>query len=457
GGIRTPLLVHGLIHSQPALSLQQLALYDVDRTRVELMALLSREVIRTYGGEMRITTPTPLEEAVEGASFVLSSLRVGGIRARARDERIAIEHGVVGQETTGPAGLAMALRTIPVSLDHARVIGRLAPSAWLINFTNPVGVITQALRAYMNLRVIGICDTPSELFHRIAQALGEPQEDVRCDYFGLNHLGWVQTVRVRGQDATARLLGDDEALRSLYVTDLFDPAMIRSLGLIPNEYVFFFYAHHRAYANQIAVGASRGEEIERLTADFLEQLSRQVAAGHMEDALESYRDYLRRRSGSYMRLEAGGESALSERALKANDPFEGATGYHRVAIEVMRALVNAPAARIVIDVVNQGAVSDLDPLDVVEVPCLVDHQGPKPLPVGKLPESVRGLVLAVKVYERLAIRAAVEKSLELARLALLVHPLVGQWELADRLVTALVQSDPEHLGYLWKGSKFAKR
>src|SRR5438874_1664165 len=167
GGVRTPLLIQGLTQAQAALGIRELSLYDVDRARVELLAALGREVVRQYHGEIAITTPATLEEAVSGASFVLSSIRVGGINARARDERIAIEHGLAGQETTGPGGLAMALRTIPVALEHARVIERLAPDAWLINFTNPAGLMTQALRAHTRLRVIGICDTPSEMFHRI--------------------------------------------------------------------------------------------------------------------------------------------------------------------------------------------------------------------------------------------------------------------------------------------------
>jgi 6-phospho-beta-glucosidase len=448
GGVRTPLLVQGLIRARAVLGIRELTLYDVDRARAELMAALSREIVRHYDGELTITTPAKLEDAVEGAGFVLSSIRVGGISARARDERIAIEHGLVGQETTGPGGLAMALRTIPVALDHARVIERMSPQAWLINFTNPAGLITQALCDHTSLRVIGICDTPSELFHRIAQALDAPADAVRCDYFGLNHLGWVQRVWLREEDVTARLLDDDARLRSLYPADLFAPELIRSLRLVPSEYVFFFYSHQRAYANQVAAGASRGEEIARLNAALFDQLHREIAAGRAGQALELYRHYLRQRSGSYLRLEAHAESAQQRKVDDTEDPFEAATGYHRIALDVMLALVSHHPARLVVDVANHGAIGDLPPEDVVEVPCLITQQGPQPLAVGRLPETVRGLVLSVKAYERLAIRAAIGKSRELARLALLVHPLIGQWELASKLATALVDSDPEHLGYL---------
>src|SRR5262249_22621354 len=157
----------------------------------------------------------------------------------ARDERLAIEHGLAGQETTGPAGAAMALRTIPVTLSHAKAVERVAPKAWFINFTNPAGLIAQALIQNTRLNVIGICDTPSELLHRIAEALHASPEEVVCDYAGLNHLGWVRRVYLRGEDVTDRLLADTELLRRLYPADLFDPALIQTLRLIPTEYLFF--------------------------------------------------------------------------------------------------------------------------------------------------------------------------------------------------------------------------
>jgi 6-phospho-beta-glucosidase len=342
----------------------------------------------------------------------------------------------------------MALRTIPVALEHARVIERIAPEAWLISFTNPAGLITQALSTHTKLRVIGICDTPSEMFHRIARSLNVPLTELRCDYFGLNHLGWVRRVRARGMDLTERLLNDDAALRSLYHAELFDPAMIRALGLIPSEYLFFYYVRQRALANQRAAGASRGEEIARLNTELGSRLRREVKAGRLPQALEIYRDYLRRRSGSYLRLEAEAGSAFRSGIEQEEDPFEAATGYHRIALDVTTSLAGGLPARIVLNVGNRGTITDLAPEDVVEVPCLVDQQGPQPLAVGSLPESVRGLIQAVKEYERLTIRAAVEKSRELAQEALLVYPLIGEWEPARILTAALIDSDPEHLGYL---------
>jgi 6-phospho-beta-glucosidase len=443
GGVRTPLVVYGLAESGAALDIDELALYDIDLERTEILAGIGREIVRNLGARLRITTCANLEETVAGAQFVLNSIRVGGIAARARDEQIAIAHGLAGQETTGPGGVAMALRTIPVTLAHARAVERVAPDAWFINFTNPAGLITQALTHHTGLRVIGICDTPAELFHQIAAALCEPLSDIEFDYAGLNHLGWIRAVRVRGQDVTPRLLADEPALRRLYPAPLFDPALIQTLGLIPSEYLFFYYSQRRAYENQVRAGATRGAEVEKLSADLFGKLRLQKPA----EALTTYRDYLMRRSASYMKLEAEAGSAFAP-VENAPDPFQIATGYHRIALDVITGLLSDEPKTVVINVPNRGAIDDLSPGDVVEVPCRIDRHGPVPLRTGALPESVRGLVLAVKAYERTAIRAAIEKSARLAELAMLEYPIIGQWELAQSLTAALTRGDPAGLGYL---------
>ena len=443
GGVRTPLLIHALAQLQNVLDVSELALYDVDPARVKVIAGLGGQIVRRFGAAIRIIAPESLEKTVEGAEFILSSIRVGGIRARARDERIAIDHGLAGQETTGPGGAAMAFRTVPVTLAQARVVERVAPQAWFINFTNPAGLITQALAQNTSLRVIGICDTPIELFHRIAWVLGEPYEEMEFDYAGLNHLGWVRRVLLRGEDVTERLLRDQDALRRLYPADLFDPALIQTLRLIPTEYVFFYYSQRKAYKNQVQAGASRGEEVERLNASLFDQLASENSA----QGLATYRNYLLRRNASYMKLEAEAGSAFTV-AQEEYDPFETVTGYHRIAIDVITGLLSERAKMAVVNVPNRGSIDDLDAGDVIEAPCDIDRSGARPRRNGRLPDSIRGLVLAVKAYERTAIRAALERSGPLAQLALLEYPIVGQWELAGELRKALAESDPEHLAYM---------
>src|SRR5258708_38277176 len=335
GGLRTPLLVHGLLRAQALLNVGELQLYDVDQSRAELMASLGREIAKNLKVQLKIAAVDSIERATEGSDFVLSSLRIGGMAARARDERIAIEEGLAGQETTGPGGVAMALRTIPLALAHARILERGAPQAWFINFTNPAGPITQAFQQHTKLRVIGICDTPAELFHRIADALHQPASEVHCEYAGLNHLGWVRRVTVRGEDVTARLLCDEQALRQLYHADLFDPLLIQVLNLIPTEYLFFYYSQRKAYRNQLRAGATRGEEIARMNAHLFEQLVAQDPA----EALATYRTYLLQRNASYLKLEAEAGSAFHSAPPDYN-PFETATGYHRIAPDVLTGLVS---------------------------------------------------------------------------------------------------------------------
>ena len=443
GGVRTPLLIHGLFQAQSILNISELALFDLDTGRADVMAALGREIASTLGVDVRITTTSSIESAVEGSAFVLSSIRIGGMAARARDERTAIDHGLAGQETTGPGGVAMALRTVPIALAHARVVERLAPQAWLINFTNPAGLITQALNQHTSLGIVGICDTPAELFHRIAQVFSAPPAETRCEYAGLNHLGWVRRVTVRGQDVTAGLLANPESLGSLYHASLFDPLLIQTLQLIPSEYLFFYYSQRKAYRNQLRAGASRGEELLKLNGELFGKLQSQKP----REGLQTYRNYLMQRNSSYMQLEADAGSAFAGDPQQI-DPFETATGYHRIAIDVMTGLLSEAPREVVVNVRNRGSIEDLGPEDVVEVPCQISRAGVIPVRTGRLPESVRGLVQAVKAYERTAIRAAVEKSWPLAQLAMLEYPIIGQWEIAQDLRAELARNDPEFLGYL---------
>ena len=433
GGVRTPLLIHGLAES--GVDISELALYDTDIGRAKVMAGLGQQLalfpVRPF---------ETLETAVEGAACVLSSIRVGGIAARARDERIAIQHGYAGQETTGPGGAAMALRTIPVVLEQARIVEKVAPDAWYVSFTNPAGLITQAVNTHTKLRALGICDTPCELFHQIAAALGGP---VRCEYGGLNHLGWVRRVWKDGVDVTVDLLASDALLGKLYPADLFEPELIRTLGLIPTEYLYFYYAQRRALRNQVRAGSTRGAEIERLNKDLFGSIS---SASNPKEGLEIYRRYLMQRNASYFKLEAESGTAFSDFSRQP-DPFAAATGYHRIAVDVLRGLYTNSPGEVIVNVPNHGTIDDLEDEDVVEAACTITASGAVPKPFGRLPDSVRGLVLSVKAYERTLIRAAVEKSLLLAQRALLEYPIIGQWEPAGAVLHGLMAEDRD-LAYL---------
>jgi 6-phospho-beta-glucosidase len=439
GGVRTPLVVFGINEAAERIGVDELCLYDPDGERVRVMAALSKEIVARQSGRLRLRVADSAAEAVEDAAFVLNAVRVGGAASRANDERTAIAHGYPGQETTGPGGVAMALRTVPVALEQARLVERLSPKAWIVNFTNPAGLITQAISTHTGANIVGICDTPTELFHRIALAFGCPPQEIRCDYVGLNHLGWVTRVWHRDRDMTAQLLADDAALRSLYPASMFDPELIRALGMFPTEYLFFYYSRRKALKNQLAAGATRGEEVIKLNQQLMRVLNEHLKAGEGAAAHQAYVDYLNQRSGSYMKLEASAGSAFDSGGGLQEDPFRAATGYHRIALDVIEALCQLDPRRVVVNVKNRGALGDLPDDDIVETPCQVSNQGVIPESQARLPDSIRGLVLSVKAYEHALIAAAIDGSARTARKAMLLYPAIGEWEPAGELLRSLTK------------------
>lgn len=436
GGVRTPLVVFGIHEAVEALGADELVLFDPDMERARIMADLGRALVASEGGSLKIRQATNIEDAVEDANFVLNSIRVGGMQARTHDEKVSVRQGYPGQETTGPGGVAMALRTVSTAVEQARLVERLSPKAWIINFTNPAGLITQAIKHNSNARVVGICDTPSELLHRVNLVLGARPGEVLCDYVGLNHLGWIHRIRYRGRDVLDQFLGDDELLRQLYHVPLFSPDLIRSLRLIPSEYLYFYYSRRRALDNQRREDSTRGVEIERLGERLFAQLAELLREGRWAAAIDVYVAYLNARSGTYMKLEGQGSTALDSQ--EQVDPFRAATGYHRIALEVMTALGGSDSRRMIVNTINAGSVSDIDDGDIVEVPCLIGQDKIVPEPCGRLPEAVRGLVMAVKAYERTAIEAALSGSELLARKAMLLYPAIGEWEPSKELLEQLV-------------------
>jgi 6-phospho-beta-glucosidase len=440
GGVRTPLVIFGINECSSELGIDEVVLYDPDRGRAGMMTALGRAVVEREGGTLRVRDAAQLEDALDGADFVLSSIRVGGIAARSGDERIAIQHGYPGQETTGPAGMAMALRTVPVAVEQARTVHRLAPRAWLINFTNPAGLVTQAILHHSGVRAVGICDTPAEMLYRIAGAFADNSADVHCEYVGLNHLGWVRKIELAGRDVTDRVLGDDSLLRQLYPAPMFDYELIRSLRLLPTEYLYFYYCRSRALANQKTHGGTRGAEISRLNTTLFHRLGASLAAHDSRGALEAYMQYLNQRSGTYMMLESTGEDRQKEDAAQ-EDPFRAANGYHRIALDVMKALRGSESRRLIVNVRNRGAVDGIDADDVVEIPCRIGADTIVPEPCGPLPAAVRGLVLSVKEYERATIEAAMTGSKQLARKAMLLYPPIGEWEPSEELLRDLENAE----------------
>lgn len=420
-GVRVPLLVNGL--SGAGIGIDEFALYDPDQARLKVIGSLA--ALRS--GSARLTTHAAAAPAVDGASFVVTSIRVGGIEARTRDEQAALSLGMVGQETVGPAGFAMAVRSIPPLVEYAREVMRHAPDAWIINFSNPAGLVTQALIAETGARVVGVCDTPTEVFQEVAHALGLPVNECAFDYVGLNHLGFVREVLWRGRPQLARLWDDEAALSRVYRTPLFSPARLRDIRLLPTEYVFYYDAPERAVANLRAAADTRGAVIARLTHELFADLQKGV-----DDPLGRYERYLQERSAGYMRIESG---AAGQPAAPA--PWAHLTGYDKIALHTIRAIVSNANDVIPLNVPNAANIPELSADDVIEAPCVVNANGPRALHVGGLPPQVRDLVVRVKAFERATIQAIRTGTREALVDALALNPLVPSHAAAERLVETL--------------------
>lgn len=431
-GVRTPLLLSGLMRTGNLPD--EIVLFDLDFRQAVLMAELGRAAVPDTPTLLRVATTA--EDAISYSDFVICSIRPGGMAARARDERRAVEMGFAGQETIGPAGCAMAWRTIPAVIDYVRLIERLAPQAWLVNFTNPAGVVTQAVQQASGIKAVGICDTPAELFYRIALSFGVEWHEVTCHYVGLNHLGFVHKVEVQGHDRTSELLADEGRLESLYPAPLFPSALIQELGLIPTEYGFFYYRPGLALANQLKVGQTRGEELLTMNSRFYADVAEATEKHGGKAGLHVYARYLNHRNASYLQLEGGGASAFAHDAPDW-DPFEAVTGYHRIAVQTIQALSGASPANIVLNVCNEGSVAEWGPDDVIETNCHVSLDGVAPLERGTIPPSVRGLLESTKAYERSLVKAALTQDKRLLVSALTQHPLIRDWDVASALVKAL--------------------
>jgi 6-phospho-beta-glucosidase len=358
---------------------------------------------------------------------VITSIRVGGIDARVKDETIALAHGLVGQETVGAGGFACAMRNLAALLEYARLIERIAPQATVINFTNPVGIISQGILNHSSVRILGVCDTPLETFEAIANALGCNPFELTFEYMGLNHLGWVRSIRqADGKELLGKILASSQLIQKCYRHQLFPADFIQHLGLLPTEYLYFYYFPAAAYKNTQGSGGSRGQAVAAMNAHLFTKLS-QASENQLIDI---YENYLHERNASYFSIEA----TAGKKREKHRELYSEFSGYERIALLVLEALHSAQPRLIPLTTRNLKALEDLDTNDSVELPCEVSRAGVKPLPVGHAPEAVRELLCQVKEYERLTVKACVEHSGEAALAALIKNPLVARPETAQELL-----------------------
>ncbi|MFD9906963.1 6-phospho-beta-glucosidase [Streptomyces sp. NPDC059063] len=424
GGFRVPLVYGALLRDHAEGRVTEVVLHDVDAARLDAIARVLAEQAAGVQDAPAVRVTTDLDEALRSTDFVFSAIRVGGLAGRAADERVALAEGVLGQETVGAGGIAYGLRTVPVAVDIARRVKRLAPDAWVINFTNPAGLVTEAMSRHIGDRVIGICDSPVGLGRRVAHLLGVAPERAWIDYVGLNHLGWLRGLEVAGRDLLPVLLADRDLLGSFEEGKLFGADWLQSLGAIPNEYLHYYYFNRETVAAYQRVERTRGAFLHDQQARFYETMRNPATP-----ALRTWDDTRAEREATYM-AENREASGAGERAP---DDLESG-GYEQVALALMRGIARNERTTLILNVRNRTTLSALDADAVIEVPCLVDAGGARPVSVAPLPGHATGLVCAVKAVEREVLAAAESGSRATAVKAFALHPLVDSVTVARRLL-----------------------
>jgi 6-phospho-beta-glucosidase len=390
---------------------------------------------------------------MESADHVVTTIRVGFDRGRALDERIALRHGVLGQETTGPGGFAMAARSIPAIIGYAQLLREINPNAWMYNFTNPAGLVTQALTDDGYDHVIGICDGANGGQGCAAAWLKLPYHDLRAEVFGLNHLSWTRHIwqhNDRGDvvDVLPGLLADPGFVRAMQ--SYFDPEVVAHTGMFLNEYLYYYYYAEKAVAAISAEAKTRGEEIVELNERLMNQLDDIGVDQNPEKALRAFFAYERRRGATYMHYARADAPSMEEADSHYDDDFEIPTeageGYAGVALEIIEALQTGKPTFMGLNVPNQGAICGMEDGDVVEVSCKVDRHGVQTLPVGEILAPQLNLMRSVKFYEKMTAEAIRTRSRKLAIDALMAHPLVVSYSRARALVDDYLVAHREYIG-----------
>lgn len=451
GGVRSPFLAKYIAGRARKLKIDHIVFMDNDPDKLRLFGGLSKKVAGIVDPELRFDITTSPEEALEGADFVITSLRVGKDISRVSDERGALNEGVIGQETTGAGGFAMAMRSVPALVDYCRLIRQHAKAdVRILNFTNPSGLVTQTLRSEGFDNVYGICDGPNGFLKEVAKLLEISSEMLSVSCYGLNHLSWFKNIRVNGSDITRELIRNPR-LYSDTEMRVFDPGLLERMGVIPNAYLYYYYHREKAIGNILKSGKTRGETIVAINEQMIKALSGLDVETDFEKMLRIYLEHYFMRESSYMAIESGKSHAAGAEQVSLQDIFrmEFGAGYAGVALDFIEALTTGKEAEIILSVPNNGAISGLRDDDVVEITCRVDSNGVQPVKVGDIPELQLSLVRQVKLYERLAAQAIKDRSINLAIDALMIHPLVNSYSIAKKLVMGYSGEYKEYAGH-WR-------
>ncbi|RSN54147.1 MULTISPECIES: family 4 glycosyl hydrolase [Actinomadura] len=406
-----PGVVRGVLHRADDLAGTELACHDIDAAHLDVMTRLARAMFAARGASLTVTAHTDLKAALDGASYVFTTFRPGGLAARHLDESIPLKHGVVGQETAGPGGFLMALRSVPVLLEIAAAA---PPDAWIVNYTNPTNVVTDAVARTTGARIIGLCDQFAGDTEMWAGLLGLPADRLDADWIGLNHATWASRVRLDGAELDLPRLLDGLDVPGGGATPWRDPSrmaeLAKTLGFLPNSYAKYYFFHDDVVRELRAKGTTRAQDILAMLPAYYERVDAESRAPDPDPSRER----------------GGGE-------------------HGEFAVDVICALHRDENRRMIVNTRNGGAVSSLDDDAIVEAPAIVGRSGPVPLTMGALPAPVRGLTQAIHAYERLASDAAVTGDRRTALQALMAHPFVRSKHTAERILDEGLAAHRAHL------------
>ncbi len=441
-GVRTVFFTNGVAQKADLMGITQLVLFDTDEKKLAIMGALSKYAAQKANPALKVSTALDVREAVSGADYVVTTIRVGYDEGRVIDEDIAMKHGVLGQETTGVGGFSMALRTIPVMKEYCSIIKELAPKAWIFNFTNPSGLVTQALRDAGYDRVLGICDAPSGTKLNMAEALGIPADELKVQFAGLNHLSFITSVLHNGKELLPELLKDDEFIGKVKEFSMFEPDVIRTMRHLPNEYLYYFFYRNKANQNVQGSQKARGRAVMENNIEMFKALSQMDPETQIEEMLQTYLRFMYNRESTYMVNE-------TKQAL-AHKPFDGqipnAEGYAGVMMNYLLTMATGEEREMVLSIPDSVGHFGLNPGDVMEITCRITKDGILAEERGELSPAAQAIIQSVKAYENLTVEAINTKSVQTAQAALMAHPLIGDYPLAKELVEDILSAHKTYLG-----------
>jgi 6-phospho-beta-glucosidase len=415
GSSYTPELIDGFIQHENELKVGEIALFDIDEERLEIVGGMAQRQVRYAEMETKVTLNTNRPKAVDGAKFVLSSMRVGHMAARILDEKIPLKYDVIGQETTGPGGTFKAFRTIPVTLEIAKDMEKYAPDAWYINFTNPSGIMTEAILKHTNLNVVGLCNNPINTIAAMAEAFHVEPKDVFLEWMGMNHVNWVRKVYIKGEDVTQKIFDNLEEMSKIEEMPKFDPELVRTLGVLPTYYLQYYYFQPDKVKEVKQSGKTRGETVLEVEKDLLRQFADPNVLVKPPELM-----------------------------------LRGGARYSEAAVNLIMSLMLDRRDVQIVNARNGSSIPDF-PEDVsVEVPCVVGAHGVTPLVMGHFPESIRSLAIRAKAWESAVVKAAVSGSHRDAVLAMLQNPLVPDYPTAVKLVDEMLEANRQYLPQFFK-------